>query len=1124
MSNFDFLKSQSAYALFASACVEAEGILGASPALCAVGCRKALELAVKWVYAADAAMEMPYRDNLQALLHAWGFRSAMERSVWERLLFIVKLGNVAVHTGKRVSAAEALLALRGLFGFVQWIDYSYGTDYHARAFDERLIPAAQAEVDERRFRAQAAQLETQSAEVEALRKQVEAMAAELTAAKAQRQAERVFTPEPLTEAATRQRYIDVDLKAMGWTLEGEGADVRVEFPVEDMAGVPGQRGFCDYVLFGKDGLPLAVVEAKRTSRDPNAGRTQARLYADALERAYGRRPMMFLTNGFETSFWDDQSGPPRKVFSIFGKEDLQRLMQRREERQELRDLRISERITNRCYQLEAIRAVCEKMELGVRRHLLVMATGTGKTRTAASLTDLLSRGGWVTNVLFLADRTALVKQAKESFREHLPEMSLCNLCENRDDRNARVVFSTYPTMMNAIDDAQSGDGRGLFTPAHFDLIIIDESHRSIFKKYRALFDYFDAQLVGLTATPKTEVDRNTYEIFELENGVPTYAYDYETAVQRDHVLVPYHNYEVKTKFLEQGIVYDDLPEEEKARYEEDFGDEGDVPEAIPSEKLNTFVFNVDTVDTVLQDVMVRGIKVAGGDRLGKTILFAQNKRHAEFVLERFNKLYPQYHGVFAQRVICDDAYAQTVIDDFKQAEKTPHLAISVDMMDTGIDVPECVNLVFFKKVRSKAKFWQMIGRGTRLCKGLGCTDAIDGAYADKRRFLIFDYCGNFEFFRAHKEGYEGQEPQSLTEQIFAKRVRLMVALQEDGAADVAYRTWRAELVEVCHGQVAALNDALVAVRSRRRTVEKFRERAAWERIGEGDKGELLRHLAPLIAQDDAEENAKRFDNLLYGLMLARLEHTPEVVAAKQRLCRIVAALERKADIPQVREKLPLLRELQTEAFWTTSDALGLERMRKALRGLMVFLDKAEAEPIVITDLTDVVLSVQEGAPLEAGYDFEAYHAKVNRYVHEHGDMPAIHKLTHNLPLTQEDYRALERVLTQELGSPEDYRQTFGDTPFGLLIRKIAKLDHDAALQAFSMFINDHSLNSRQIAFIHKIIQHIELNGYMEDIQTLTKPPFDRPFGFVRLFDETLRNTLLATIRQVRENAIRILAS
>lgn len=1119
MSNFDFLKTQSAYALFASACVEAEGIYGASPALCAVGCRKALELAVKWVYAADRGMVMPYRDNLQALLHERSFRSAVERSVWERLLFIVKLGNVAVHTGKKVCAGEALQALRGLFGFVLWIDYSYGTDYRARAFDERLIPATKGMVDERKLRAQAEQLEARTAEVEALRKQVEAMSAELTAAKARRQAERTFVPEALPEATTRKLYIDVDLKAMGWTLEGPRADVQVEFPVEDMAGVAGQKGFCDYVLFGKDGKPLAVVEAKRTGKDPNAGRTQAMLYADALERMYGRRPMMFMTNGFETFFWDDHSGPPRRVFSIFGQEDLQRLMNRREERKTLRDLSVCNQITNRYYQQAAIRAVCEQMELGERRHLLVMATGTGKTRTAASLVELLSRGGWVTNILFLADRTALVKQAKEAFKEHLPEMSLCNLCSNKDDRNARIVFSTYPTMMNAINDTRSSDGRSLFTPAHFDLIIIDESHRSIFKKYRALFDYFDAQLVGLTATPKTEVDRNTYEIFGLENGVPTYAYDYETAVRQDHVLVPYYNYEVKTKFLEEGIVYDTLPEEEKARYEEDFGDEGDVPEVIPSEKLNTFVFNADTVDTVLQDLMTRGIKVAGGDRLGKTILFAQNKRHAEFILERFNKLYPHYHGTFAQRVLCDDAYAQTVIDNFKQAEKSPHIAISVDMMDSGIDVPECVNLVFFKKVRSKAKFWQMIGRGTRLCEGLGCTDAIDGAYADKRRFLIFDYCGNFEFFRTHQEGYEGQEPQSLTEMIFCKRVGLMRALQEGAYAGEAYQAWRKALADCCHGQVVALNGELVAVRLQRRTVEAFRARAAWDLLSESDKAELQKRLAPLIEADAEDESVKRFDNFMYGLMLACLERLPGVGAAKQRLRQTAAALERKAAIPQVKEKLPLLREIQGEAFWATPEALRLERVREALRELMAFLDKAETEAIVVTDLTDTVLTVQEGEPLEAGYDFEDYRAKVNRYINEHGDMPAIEKLTHNRPLTAEDFQTLERVLFEELGTPEDYQRTFGQTPFGLLIRKIAKLDQTAMMEAFSTFINDQSLNANQIAFVRKIIQHLVENGDMEKVSDLTKPPFDRPIRFVKLFDPKMRAALLETIRLVRENAI-----
>lgn len=530
------------------------------------------------------------------------------------------------------------------------------------------------------------------------------MAAQYTAEKGEHQQNRTFKSQDLSEFKTRKIYIDVDMKQMGWKFTGTDADVQEEYPVEDMAGVVGQKGYCDYVLFGKDGMPLAVVEAKRTSKDPNSGRKQAELYAKCLEQKFGRRPMMFTTNGFETYFWDDQTAPQRRVSGIFSKDDLQKLMNRRSEHPDLMAVPIDDKITDRYYQKEAIRAVCEQIERGFRKHLLVMATGTGKTRTASSLTDVLSRGKQVTNILFLADRTALVKQAKDDFKNYLPDMSLCNLCTNKDDRNARIVFSTYPTMLNAIDDVKSKDGTRLFTPAHFDLIIIDESHRSIFKKYRVIFEYFDAIMVGLTATPKTEVDRNTYDFFEMEHGVPTYAYDYETAVYQDHVLVPYYNYEVHTKFLDEGIIYDDLSESDKERFEEDFGEDGFVPERISSAAMNKFIFNELTVDTVLQDLMERGIHVAGGDRIGKTIIFAQNKRHAEFIIERFNKLYPKYKGTFAQRVIHDDAYAQTVIDDFKMADKPPFIAVSVDMMDTGIDVPECVNLVFFKKFIPKQSF------------------------------------------------------------------------------------------------------------------------------------------------------------------------------------------------------------------------------------------------------------------------------------------------------------------------------------------------------------------------------------------------------------------------------------
>lgn len=1121
MTNFSFLRTQPTYALFAPACVEAERIFAASPAMCAVGCRKALELAVKWVYAADTSMEMPYRDNLQSLLHEPSFRFAVDRNTWGKLPFIAKLGNEAVHTGHNIQKGDALLCLQSLFEFVQWIDYCYGTAYQERKFDPARIPAEKIAVDVKKIKEQESLLDEKQAEIEKLRKQIEEMSARFTAEKDQHKKERTFQSEDLSEFATRKRFIDVDLRDAGWKLEGVDADVQVEYEVDGMAGNAGQKGYADYVLFGKDGLPLAVVEAKRASKDPNNGWKQAVLYADCLERKFGRRPMIFITNGFETYYWDDQTSPKRQVSGIFSKNDLQKLMNRRTERLKLETVPISDKITDRYYQKEAIRAVCGQIEKGFRKHLLVMATGTGKTRTASSLTDVLSRGKYVTNILFLADRTALVKQAKDDFKNYLPDMSLCNLCTNKDDRNARIVFSTYPTMLNAIDDTKTKDGQRLFTPAHFDLIIIDESHRSIFKKYRAIFQYFDAILVGLTATPKTDVDRNTYDFFEMEHGVPTYAYDYETAVYQDKVLVPYYNYEVKTKFLEEGITYDDLSEEDKARYEDDFTEDGVMPEFIPSAALNQFVFNEKTVDQVLQDLMERGIHVAGGDRLGKTIIFAQNKRHAQFIVDRFNALYPQYHGNFAQRVVCDDSYAQTVIEDFKIPEKAPHIAVSVDMMDTGIDVPECVNLVFFKKVRSKAKFWQMIGRGTRLCKGLSCIDQIDGEYTDKRRFLIFDYCGNFEYFRQHKEGYETRETKTLSENIFGKQVRLMMALQESTFADGDYQAWRKELAETCHGQVANLKRELIAVKMRLRYVEKYQKEDAFAHISELDKGELEREIAPLVFLDDPDEFAKRFDNFMYGLMLAHLEQMPSFKYAKKQLCDMAALLEKKVSIPQIKEKLPLIREIGTDAFWEAKDLLLFEKVRKELRDLIQFLNEGEKKHQIITKLTDPVTEQQEGVQMEAAYDFEDYRAKVNRYVNEHGDTLAIHKLTHNIPLSQGDYQELERILTSELGSREDYVREFGDTPFGLLIRKIAKLDHEAAMAAFSAFINDQSLNQKQIAFVHKVIQHIELNGYMENPAELTKPPFDKPISFLKLFDAKTRKELVDTINTVRENAVKV---
>lgn len=393
---------------------------------------------------------------------------------------------------------------------------------------------------------------------------------------------------------------------------------------------------------------------------------------------------------------------------------------------------------------------------------------------------------------------------------------------------------------------------------------------------------------------------------------------------------------------------------------------------------------------------------------------------------------------------------------------------------------------------------------------------------DKRRFLIFDYCENFEYFRQHKEGYETRETKTLSENIFGKRIKIAIALQESIYAADEYQAWRKELVETCQKQVKQLQPALIAVKLRLQYVEKYKKPEALTVINDLEKGELLTQIAPLVFMEDHDEYAKRFDNFMYGLILAQIEQMPSFRYAKKQLCDMAVLLEKKISIPQVKAKLPMIQEIGTEAFWDAKDILLLEKVRKELRDLIQFLyDGGKVQKSIVTKLTDPITEHQEGIQLEAAYDFEDYRAKVNRYINEHGDTLAIHKLTHNIQLSKGDYAELERILTSELGSKEDYIREFGDTPFGLLIRRVAKLDHEAAMQAFSTFINDQSLNQKQIAFVHKIIQHMELNGYMDNVSELTKPPFDKPVSFMKLFDAKTRTALMEAIQTVRENAVHI---
>lgn len=692
MGNFDFLQKKKNFNSFNTACLEAEKSILVSPSTCATITRRALELAVKWLYANDSDLVLPYQDNLSTLIHNNSFIELIDYDMLPLLKYIVKLGNLSVHTSANIERGEAILSLNNLHQFVSWIDYCYSDEYTAEDFNEDLLLHG----EEKRTRPDELKnlyerLSSKDKKLEEVIKENEELRKSLTEKRKVNTVNYDFKIDEVSEFETRKRYINIELKLAGWEF---GKDIGEEIEVQ---GMPNQSGvgYVDYVLYGENGKPLAVVEAKRTSKDPKIGQQQAKLYADCLEKRYSQRPVIFLTNGFDMYIWDDYSD--RKVYGFYKKSELQLMIDRRKSKKSLSSVTINDEISNRYYQKEAIRAVCEALENKQRKTLLVCATGTGKTRIAISIVDVLSRHNWIKNILFLADRKALVKQAKKSFTKLLPNLALCNLLDSKDSpEDARMIFSTYPTMMNAIDDTKSKDGKRLFTPGHFDLIIIDESHRSIYKKYKSIFDYFDSYLMGLTATPKDEIDKNTYSVFDMENGVPTYAYEYNKAVE-DGYLVDYTSIEFKTKIMEDGIKYDELSDEEKEEYENTFNDDESIGDEIGNNAVNEWLFNSDTIDLVLNKLMTEGLKIEGEEKIGKTIIFAKNTKHARAIVERFNKLYPKYGGNFVKAVDYSINYVDSTIDDFSDKNKLPQIAVSVDMLDTGIDIPEILNLVFSRK-------------------------------------------------------------------------------------------------------------------------------------------------------------------------------------------------------------------------------------------------------------------------------------------------------------------------------------------------------------------------------------------------------------------------------------------
>lgn len=1130
MSHFDFLKAE--FQNLHEGAVQTELFALNDPRTACFHARRTLELTVDWLYAHDTALNRPYQDQLNALIHEPTFRTLLGSALFNKARLVKDLGNLAVHSNKPTRPVDAIVAVRELFHILFWVARTYSRAARppdTLSFDQNLLPKPAVGAPPPQTADQLQKLEAQLASARSDRAKVDEELAQVRQELAKAKAANAARPDThnYSEAQTRDAFIDVLLKEAGWSLSEERDR---EFPVQGMPNDSGD-GFVDYVLWSADGLPLGLVEAKRTRRNAVVGEQQAKLYADCLEKAFGCRPLIFLSNGYEHWFWDDTRSPKREVQGFYTRDELALAVQRRTTRKPLASVPINEAIVERYYQERAVRRVAESFERdNLRKALLVMATGAGKTRTVIALTDLLMRANWVKRVLFLADRVALVKQAINAFKTHLPDSTTVNLVTDRDEEG-RIYVSTYPTMMGLIDRVDEGKRR--FGVGHFDLVIIDEAHRSVFQKYKAIFDYFDSLLVGLTATPVDEIHRNTYSLFELENGVPTDAYDLSHAV-RDGFLVPMKAVTARLKFPSDGIRYDQLSAEEQEEWDEkDWPDDGSgTPlQHVESEAVNRWLFNKDTVDKVLEHLMTRGQMVGGGDELGKTIIFAKNQDHADFIAQRFDANYPKYKGEFARVITFRTEYAQSLIDNFSNKQKRPQLAISVDMLDTGIDVPEVVNLVFFKLVRSRTKFWQMLGRGTRLCRDLFGPDQ------HKRFFYVFDYCGNFEFFSQNPEKVEGSDNASLSKRIFTSRLELMTYLENEpvptpeGAEPsrplpTEFPTPNALLGDVksmLAGEVAAMNVDNFIVRPQRKLVEKFSALDAWKQVDEGARHELANKVAGLPTELESEpEEAKRFDLLILRTQLAVLKSQKSFARYRDQVVSLAEALIEMSSIPMVKAQLPLIEELLSDPWWQDVTVPMLEVVRRRLRLLVPLIDKEKRAP-VYTDFEDELGPEAEVqlAELSGSDTFERFRLKAQAFLREHKDMLAVHKLRTNTPLTRVDLEQLESVLTKSgVGAQEFVQKAASESHgLGLFVRSLIGLDREAAKAAFAGFLVGQSLSANQIEFVNLIVDHLTENGVMETGRLYEAPFTDlTPQGPDALFSQAQVEALIEVLAKVKAAA------
>jgi type I restriction enzyme R subunit len=1092
MLNFDYLKQIPELSQLHEYCDMAEQRQLTEPKTSALFARCALEWLTKAIYTMKGE-KINERVNLFELTNADTFRDFIaDNELMKAIHFVRKVGNAAAHDGK-VTKSDAFFSLINIYNIVGAVLLKLRVLETLAPFDKTLIPGP----------GKSCPSETGVPSADTTSKKFAATIDTTVIEKAPTLAP-VLTWDDINEAETRRLLIDLMLCDAGWevvTTNGVKYPGKacVEIEVQNMPNNQGV-GYADYVLFGHNGKPLAVVEAKRTSVSPSVGEQQATLYADCLEREYGVRPVIYFTNGYETWVVDGLGYPKRQLYAFHTLDDLLLLHQRRG-RKDITDMSVKDSISDRGYQKQSIKRICEHLNKRFRRGLLVMATGTGKTRTAISLVDVLQRAGWVKNTLFLADRTSLVKQAFKNFVKLLPDASTTVLSDKdtEPDLNARITFSTYQTMINYIDaDAKT------FSVGRFDLIIIDEAHRSVFGKYGAIFNYFDSFLIGLTATPRDQVDKSTYDLLQLENGEPNFAYNMDEAVN-DGYLVPYVGKKRDSAVVNDGIKYNQLSQQEKDQLEKVWEyeqatsdpDQPVEPRDIKSGEIYKYIFNRDTIDKVLQDLMEKGLRIKSGEKIGKTIIFAFNTPHAELIVKRFNALYPELGNDFCRQIDYSIKYYQSLIDKFELRDSLPQIAVSVDMLDTGIDVPDILNLVVFKRVRSRIKFMQMLGRGTRLCAD------IFGAGKDKKEFYVFDWCGNFNYFEMNSKDTKVPAVQSLTERIFGVRADIAYCLQtQEYQNDEFAKSFHDELKTILQEQIEQLPDSHISVRSHWAAVTHYRNPEAWVYLKATDVVELKNEIAPLVFKNGEDEQAKKFDLLSLYVQLSLVDDTFAAAQYEAKITYVIDALRQRASIPAIKEKLPLLNEYMTSEFWNNKTLMSIENMRKVVRELMQYLTGKAGKTFEV-DIDDTITIGGDTKPISMSI---TYRQKVFDFLNQNRDLPVLNKIKNIEQLSSDDIRELERILWYELGTKEDYlnfiiREKLADScgdSVAAFIRTIIKVDRQKAINLFTEYISENTLTADQEEYLKSILDYVCENGDMKIDTLVNEAPFDE-INVIELF-------------------------